>query len=189
MGISRKIEAAFWQSAPAKWFNPQEGDSTTEGMVLRETPSLTDPPETKFAVFSDARFYMRKHYRKLLPFLPREFEVLDGPSGQNCFMYALDIPKQKPPFGRAEFDAELARRGYTCVPYLDAEPVPDDLIVYNVATMIDAVRTHAAKFVGGDRVRSRWGKNSPLLEHPLEEVVPNYWEGNHFLLSVERKPT
>lgn len=187
MGFSRRLEQAFWQSAPAKLFHPREGEQTTEGMILREAPLLTDPPETKFAVFSDMRFYMRKHYRKLLPFLPREFEVIGEPNGQNCFMYALDIPKSRKEFGRERFDAELARRNYVCTPYLDIEPVKDDIVVYSIADMIDSFRTHAAKFVGGDRVRSRWGKNSPLIEHPLEEVVPNYWDGNHFLLSVERK--
>lgn len=181
------MQKEFWQYAPEKLFRPREGDKTTEGMVLHERPSLTDPPEIKFAVFSDVRFYMRKHYRKLLSFLPEEFEVLAEPSGQNCFMYALGIEKSREEFGRKLFDAELARRNYVCTNYMDTQPMKDDIIVYSIANIIDSQRTHAAKFMGSGRVRSRWGKGSPLIEHPLEEVVPTYWDGDRYLLAVERK--
>ena len=39
-----------------------EGHKTTGGLVLHKYPSLDEPDNLKFAVFSDNRFYTIEHY-------------------------------------------------------------------------------------------------------------------------------
>ena len=187
MSLYHRFHSALWDRLPAGAFDPQEGDRTVEGMTLTKAPSLTAEDHVRFAVFSDVRFYKEHLYHKLLPFLPKEFTVLDGPSGQNCFMHCLDIPPQKAPFGRREFDAELTNRSYAWQRYADGEAKEGDIIVYSVASIIDSVREHAALYVGDGRVQSRWGHNSPLVEHPLKEVLPTYWNGDDTYLTIERR--
>lgn len=31
------------------------------------------------------------------------------------------------------------------------------------------------------------GENSPLIEHPLKEVTPNYWNKDERYLAIERR--
>ncbi len=187
MSFGRALHSAFWSAAPAALFHPKEGDTTIEGLRLTHRPSLAEPDEVKFAAMSDVRFYCRHLYAKLMPFLPEEFTVVAPPNGQNCFMHALDIDPSQAPFGRREFDRELQCRGYRCMPFAGNQPQKQDIIVYSVEGVIDSIREHAAVYVGNGRVQSRWGSNSPLLEHPYHQVVPTYWNSDPAFLSLERK--
>jgi hypothetical protein len=180
------LYSILWRILPPSFFNPKPGDLTLEGLTLKEKPSLSEEDNTKFAVFSDQRLYQNHLFEKLLPFFPEGFDVIEGPNGQNCFMYCLNIPTQKRTFGRREFDAELEKRGYVYRDFSMNDLLVGDIIVYSVPTFLDPIRKHAGIYVGNGRVRSRWGQNSPLVEHPLKEVVPNYWNKDEQYLTIER---
>jgi hypothetical protein len=174
--------------APPSFFHPKPGDITIEGRQLTNTPSLSDDEKVKFAAFTDPRFYLPHLYRKLIPFLPERFEVIDGPNRQNCYMYCLNIdPKRTKRFERREFDMELEKRGYNYYEFSRKNLRVGDIIVYSVFNHIDSIRTHAGIYIGNGRVRSRWGYNSPLIEHPLEEVIPPYWNREERFLTIERR--
>lgn len=96
-------------------------------------------------------------FEKLIPFLPQEFDIIDEPNGQNCFMYCLDIPKQRKKFGRKDFDSELEKRGYQYFNYSKESIEIGDIIVYSIPWFIDSIRQHAGVYVGNGRVQSKWG--------------------------------
>ncbi|MBW3020912.1 hypothetical protein KY334_06455 [Candidatus Woesearchaeota archaeon] len=187
MKLASCFYSNIWKVLPPSYFNPKPGDLTLEGIALCEKPSLLEEELTKFAVFTDSRFYMKHLFEKLIPFLPQEFEVIEEPNGQNCFMYCLNIPKQKKEFGRRNFNLKLEERGYEYFDFSKGSIEVGDIIVYSVPGIIDSIRRHAGVYVGNGRVRSRWGINSPLIEHPLKEVISNYWNKDERFLTIERK--
>lgn len=187
MGLKEQLHSSLWKALPASVFNPKAGDLTIEGNVLTEKPLLSEDEAIKFAVFTDTRFNIAHLFEKLIPFLPEDFEVVGKPNGQNCFMYCLDIPSPKKNFGRNEFDQELENRKYSYSNFSDKDLKIGDIIVYSLPGIINSVRTHAGIYVGNGRAQSRWGMNSPLLEHPLDQVVPTYWNGDERYLTIERK--
>jgi len=186
MKLMKNLYSNIWRIMPSSMFNPNEGDQTLEGITLSNQPSLSEDEKTKFAVFTDSRFYMNHLFEKLIPFLPENFEVIDKPNGQNCFMYSLDIKNRKKKFGAREFNLELERRGYQCQDFSTDQIRKGDIIVYSIPGFVDSIRTHAGIYVGNERVQSRWGQNSPLIEHPIKEVVPNYWNKDERYLTIER---
>ncbi len=189
MNLLTPLSGLVWKYLPSSFFQPKAGDRTTRGLTLSERPSLSGEDEmVKFAAFSDARIRMRQHCRKLIPFLPEGFEWIDDPNGQNCFMYSLGVPPRGEKFGRREFDAELERRLYLPLEYHDQEVREGDIVVYSVQGIIDRTREHAAVYMGDGRVRSRWGIDGPLIEHPLKEVISIYWDRDDRTLSIERPP-
>lgn len=182
----RSAQSAMWSVLPAALYHPREGGNTTGGMRLSLRPGRDAADNIQYAAFSDIRFYHRHLYRKLIPFLPEDFEVVGEPTGQNCFMHCLDIHPPQKEFGRRAFDAQMEARGFTCLPYKEHEPRKGDIIAYAIDGYIDSIRQHVGLYVGEGRVRSRWGYGSPLIEHPLERVVPTYWNRDPEYLSIER---
>jgi hypothetical protein len=180
------IYSDMWRILPSFMFNPEEGDQTLEGIALSNQPSLSEDEKIKFAVFTDSRFYMPYLFEKLIPFLPEEFKIVDEPNGQNCFMYSLNIKTRRKKFGAKDFDLELERRGYQYQDFSITQLIEGDIIVYSIHRFIHSIRTHAGIYVGNGRIQSRWGQNSPLIEHPIKEVVPNYWNKDERYLTIER---
>ncbi len=186
MKLMNHFYSNVWRILPSLMFNPNEGDQTLEGITLSIQPSLSEDEKTKFAVFTDSRFYMAHLFEKLIPFLPEDFEIIAEPNGQNCFMYCLDIKPKRREFGRKEFNLELEQRGYRYQGFSKTQPKKDDIIVYSIPGFINSIRKHAGIYMGNGRVQSRWGQNSPLIEHPIEEVVSNYWNKDKRYLTIER---
>ncbi|MFW6285620.1 MAG: hypothetical protein ACOC16_00445 [Nanoarchaeota archaeon] len=187
MNLTNRICTNLWKILPASMFNPNSGHPTLEGSFLSYRPSLTQNEAIKFAVFTEPRFYMSHLYKKLIPFVPEEFEVIDKPNGQNCFMYSLGILKPNIRFGREKFYFNLKSRNYQSFNYSKDIVEKGDIIVYSTPGYIDSVIQHAGVYVGNGRVRARWGNNSPLIEHPLKEVISHYWNKDDKYLTVEKK--
>ena len=187
MKLMNHLYSNLWKLLPSVAFNPNPGDLTLEGLALVEKPSLLEEDTIKFSVFTDRRFYILHLFEKLIPFLPEGIEVVGNPNGQNCFMYCLDITPRRKEFGIKEFNMELEHQGYQYSNFSKNNLQIRDIIVYSRPGFIDSIRQHAGIYVGKGRVRSRWGNNSPLLEHQLEEVPLNYWNKDERYLTIERK--
>jgi hypothetical protein len=183
MGIEARYSHALLKIIPSSLVNPKPGDAVRGGQVLSFTPSLASSAEVKFAIFNHPGINIPRLYQKLIPFLPEGFLVAGEPNGQNCYMYCLDIANG----AAAQFNQELENRGYQCQGYSSEVVRVGDIIVYSVSGPFDSYRRHAGVYVGNGRVRSRWGYNSPVIEHPLEEVLPTYWDGDESHLAIERK--
>ncbi len=103
-------------------------------------------------------------------------------------------------FGRIEFKRELEKRGYGKIKFLEDRLNLGDVIIYKIPKRDglhsfskedfeiepNTIWQHAGVYVGNGRVRSRWRINSPLIEHPLKEVTPNYWDGKIDNLEIRR---
>jgi len=159
-----------------------EGEKTLMGLRLRIRPSLKQPLEVKYAVFSDSRFFMPEFYEQFEPFLPEGFDLIDKPMNQNAFEFCLGFSGRNT--DSRGFLAELALRGYEnrvgaeFFPrtgfQVDAEGLqPEDILGYYQGAP-ELGHTHAGIYMGEGRVRSRWGRMSPILEHPILEVLPLY---------------
>jgi len=158
-----------------KEFKPSVGMKTTGGLRLSILPKLSSPPEIKFAVFSDSRFWDPEQYEKFSRFLPEEFSLLGPPKeGQNCFGFVLDLERN---LDRWEFCRILHHQGYE--QFLDKQLKTGDIIAYYGADPDITGYTHAAKYVGDGRVISRCGFREgfggPVIEHPIKEIIPAYY--------------
>jgi cell wall-associated NlpC family hydrolase len=188
MGIEARYSHALLKIIPSSLVNPKPGDVVRGGQVLSFTPSLASPTEVKFAIFNHPGINIPRLYQKFIPFLPEGFLVAGEPNGQNCYMYCLDIASgAAAQFERGQFNQELENRGYQYQRYSSEVVQVGDVIVYSVSGSFDSYRSHAGVYVGSGRVRSRWGYNSPVIEHPLKEVLPTYWDGDESHLTIERK--
>ena len=187
MKLMNNLYSNLSKILPPLVFNPKPGDLTSKGLLLSQKPSLLEGDAIKFSVFTDSRFYISHLFEKLIPFLPDGIEVVGNPNGQNCFMYCLDMSPIRRKFGRKAFDVELEHQGYQYSNFSKDNLQIGDIIVYSTQGFIDPIGQHAGIYVGNGRVRSRWGKNSPLLEHQLEEVPLNYWNKDEKYLTIERK--
>jgi hypothetical protein len=153
-------------------FNPiEEGYETTGGLVLKKRPSLSDLPEVKFAVFSDSRFFGPR-YLEFEHFLPEGFLVVGPPNGQNCFEHCLNANGNHKTFDRWDILQEFEKHKYATV----SENVPrlNDIICYYVFDPDLDGYSHSGVCVGVESVSSRWGRHSPLIVHPINEVLPAY---------------
>jgi hypothetical protein len=187
MNIETRYSHALLKIVPSSLVNPKPGDLVRGGQVLSFTPPLASSAEVKFAVFNHPGINIPRLYHKFIPFLPEGFSIVGEPNGQNCYMYCLGIISGRAQFDRRQFDHELENRGYQHQRYSSETVQIGDIIVYSVSGPLDSYRRHAAIYVGNGKVRSRWGHNSPVLEHPLEEVLPTYWDGFEPNLEIERK--
>jgi hypothetical protein len=163
-------------------YNPiKEGSLTKGGLRLHKHPSLDEPPQVKYAVFSDKRVFNRKKFdkvRKLFEdFLPEGFYFRGGPLNENAFEFsviAADINNQRDPVyeevNSNDFVKKLKNKGYDRE---TKEPFLGDIIAYYFQGGLN-VYTHAGVYFGNGVVRSIWGENGPLVEHPILEVLPLY---------------
>jgi len=166
MRFIRKIGANLKAKISGDNYQPHKGSWTTRGLVLREKPSLDLPPEVKFAAFSDDRFFTQKHYKKFEAFLPKEFSIVGPPEEQDCFGFCLDVSHV---VGREKFQEVMYRLGTEA----DQNLTLGDTILYYHDVGI-SILNHAGKYIGEGMVSSRWGVGSPVIQHPIDEVLPHY---------------
>jgi len=151
------------------------GAKTTEGLRLKLNPSLSDPPEVKFAPFSDDRILDSSEYLKFQDFLPKEIKLIGPPDGspepgRNCWGYThgdrLDMPA-----------AEFRRSLNADYQQFMEEDIPQfTLLVYaGMDDGADVQLLHAGIYQGEGIVRSRWCDGGPVVEHPIEEVLPTFY--------------
>lgn len=161
-------------------FKPYAGMRTTGGLNLALTPSINSKPEIKFAVFSDARFYDAEHYFKFAPFLPLEIRIIGPPADQNCFGFCMNVSGFP---SRQEFSKWFENQGY--LQHFE-KPATEDIVLYHHIDPEFGVK-HSAVYSKDGRVQSRWGMKSPLIEHPVEQVPPDYMHTQFGFFAYFRK--
>lgn len=182
------IYKLIYTLSPDFLLEPKENHKTISGLKLKINPSLEDVPEIKFAAMDHLGFHQKNNYHKLIPFIPKEFEIVGEPNGQNCYMYCLNInPKIIKKFERKDFLDQLEKEKFETLSIKNKLNL-GDIITYSIPhPFYGSIINHVGIYVGDDNVKSRWGYNSPLIKHPLREVIPDYWNGDEKYLSIERK--
>ncbi|MDP2925584.1 MAG: hypothetical protein Q8N99_04390 [Nanoarchaeota archaeon] len=149
---------------------------TTGGLRLCKHPSLDEPPRVKYAVFSDRRVFDRKKFDKVWKlfesFLAEEFYFRGGPLNENAFEFCLGMQRKGEEFSSSDFKNALVAREYNRE---SGGPQLGDIIAYYFQGGLN-IYTHAGIYFGNEVVRSRWGENGPIVEHPILEVLPLYIE-------------
>lgn len=154
----------------------KKGMRTEHGLRLQNCPSLSDDPKVKFAAWDDSRFWMPEHYKKFENFIPKEFQIIGPPvEGQNCFGYALGFNQT---LDRREFTELLG--GHDWVGGSVEDLAEGDVVAYfKYDPDIDGFN-HAGIYVGNGRIRDRSGQfagfGGPLIEHPIAEILPPYYD-------------
>jgi len=161
-------------------FTPREGMKIMDGLVLTLRPLLSQVAEVKFSAFAHPKFSEVEHYKKFELFLPEEFKIIGPPTGQNCFGFCMGMEKEG---SSKEFGKWLLDNGYDR--QNSVEPEAGDRVIYSNFDPLFGI-SHAAVSVGNGRVQARWGR-SPLIEHPIDEVVPNYMMPDFGFRSTYRK--
>lgn len=152
--------------------SPKEGDCIRGKIVLKLTPSLLEPYYVKFAAVQHSLYRDVKRYQELQPFLPAELEFVGPPvPDQNCFAYALNHPKK---IDRFEFAQELDRLGYNRIER-NQLLIKGDIVCYLHFELNDNF-SHAGVLVKDNIVASRWGEDAPVLEHPIDQVLPEWMD-------------
>jgi len=146
----------------------RDGMITTGGLRLKEGPVLEDPVEVKFAPLSDKRFYDENFYEQFEGFLPSELDMVGPPLDQNAFGYCFDIFGE---IGSRQFYDLLKSHRYESKSKHNLE-LGDIIAVFRIDPDFGPT-THAGIYLGDGLMRSRWGHESPLIEHPVD-VLPHY---------------
>jgi hypothetical protein len=93
--------------------------------------------------------------------LPEDIELVEPPSKKtDCEMYVTGLEES---YGILLFDG--------CDRVAWDEELPGDIVLYMEDSNGTLTREHAGFYEGDNIVRSKWGRDGPVLRHPLE-VVP-----------------
>ncbi len=178
------LRSVMFSVLPTCWFKPQAGDITPQGQVLRSRPSDLASDSQKFAAFSDPRLYHNRTYESMAQFLPQSFEIVAPPADQNAFAYVLG-EQTVGKIASSILLRALEDFSYPFESFSQAILKPGDIVTYALDNQLaGSMVRHAAVYVGDERVRSRWGHYSPVIEHPLTQVLPTYWNKNFESLGV-----
>ena len=179
----------LFSAAVAPRFNPpapQDGEVIREGIVLTAQPELDQPYFVKFAFTQHPLFKDPVRYLELQPFLPKELSFTAAPDPDlNCFSFVSGDPKK---INRLEFLEKMQGRGYQVVQ--NVRPEKGDFVAYYSLFSSEAP-SHAASVCevvdGSVFVESRWGEASPVLKHPIDQVLPEWMDESLGMYRIFRK--
>ncbi|OIO40989.1 hypothetical protein AUJ62_03690 [Candidatus Pacearchaeota archaeon CG1_02_32_21] len=162
----------------------REGMITTGGLRLLK-PDYCSIPEVKFSFLSDKRFFDSRYYKEFESFMPNGFSIVGEPKDESAFVYVLRetglARNGMRNIHSANFLDIIGKGGFKSVNSLSPvkedivlySPVKDDIILYSPFEADFTGYNHAGIYNGDDKVRSRWGFGSPVIEHPLKDYIGN----------------